>query len=114
MAYKDPEVNRAYQRAWQADRSEDERDAKRIARRARVNARIEWLHSLKNNPCMDCGGTFPPCAMDFDHREAESKEQGICQMVRGGWSRERILAEIAKCDLVCANCHRIRTHLVGS
>jgi hypothetical protein len=57
---------------------------------------------------MDCGGTFPPECMDFDHRPGEKKLFGIGQGLRR--KLEALLAEIAKCDLVCANCHRIRTH----
>jgi hypothetical protein len=47
--------------------------------------------------------------MDFDHRDPETKHKGIAQMVAYGWSLERLAAEIAKCELVCANCHRLRT-----
>lgn len=63
----------------------------------------------RGRPCVDCGGTFDPVAMDFDHLDGASKSSGISQMVRGGWSMERVLTEIAKCELVCANCHRVRT-----
>jgi len=48
--------------------------------------------------------------MDFDHRPGEVKEFNLAQVMsqsRISWSR--LLAEIAKCDVVCANCHRIRT-----
>jgi hypothetical protein len=60
---------------------------------------------------MDCGGTFPPECMDFDHREGETKELTIGSHLRWAWAR--IEAEIAKCDLVCANCHRTRTRKRG-
>lgn len=71
--------------------------------------RIE-IDALKNNPCMDCGGSFPPIAMDFDHRDATTKVANISLLVvKRTVSRQRIFEEIAKCDLVCSNCHRIRT-----
>jgi len=73
----------------------------------KVQAFREWLNSLKNQPCKDCGRTFPHVAMDFDHVQGE-KVAGIAQM--WSWGRERVVAEIAKCDLVCANCHRVRTY----
>jgi len=63
-------------------------------------------------PCMDCDTIFPWCAMDWDHRPGEVKEFTISSE---GWAKatpERIAKfehEITKCDLVCANCHRIRT-----
>lgn len=60
----------------------------------------------KAKPCADCGGHFPPCAMDFDHVRGE-KSFGIGACSRRNF--DAVLAEIAKCDVVCANCHRIRT-----
>ena len=67
----------------------------------------EFLDSLKNKPCTDCGLTFPPCCMDFDHRDPTTKIKGVSQMVC--FKLERLMEEISKCDLVCSNCHRIRT-----
>jgi hypothetical protein len=47
--------------------------------------------------------------MDFDHRDRTTKTAAVTRMVgRAGF--ERILAEVDKCDIVCANCHRARTH----
>lgn len=67
----------------------------------------DWLETQKSKPCMDCGKTFPRCCMEFDHRPDETKEfylgRSKCMPL------ERRIAEIAKCDLVCACCHRIRT-----
>lgn len=67
-----------------------------------------WLDALKAAPCVDCGGTFPPECMDFDHIDPSTKS--FC-VAKGpvSYGRERVLAEIAKCELVCANCHRVRT-----
>jgi hypothetical protein len=65
------------------------------------------LNGLKNRPCMDCGARFPPECMDFDHRDPETKHTEVGLMLT--WKWERVLAEIALCDLVCSNCHRIRT-----
>ena len=70
----------------------------------------EVVAKLKDGPCTDCGRRFPSYAMDFDHREGELKESCIAWMVRDATTRDRMLKEIAKCDLVCAVCHRIRTH----
>lgn len=54
---------------------------------------------------MDCGYKFPPECMDFDH--LGNKFKTIGQLRSHKW--ETILEEIKKCDLICANCHRIRT-----
>lgn len=87
------------------------RDKKKVAEglrriRARVRAQVD---SLKARPCMDCGGTFDPFVMDFDHREGEVKEFAVSAAVPMGFRLDRILVEVAKCDVVCANCHRMRT-----
>lgn len=65
-----------------------------------------WVNKLKQNPCKDCGVILPPEAMDFDHVQ-EGKETGISNM--WSWGRDKVLVELDKCDLVCANCHRERT-----
>ena len=49
--------------------------------------------------------------MDFDHRPGEVKKHQLGGMTKTVYSWAVIEAEIAKCDLVCANCHRIRTHV---
>ena len=64
------------------------------------------LAELKSNPCRDCGGTFPPVAMDFDHVRGV-KVTDLARMSQMSW--DLVLDEVAKCDLVCANCHRVRT-----
>ena len=63
---------------------------------------------IKSVPCMDCGNRFPPHVMDFDHVRGE-KLMTVSGL--GGTSTSRVLREIEKCDIVCANCHRIRTHV---
>lgn len=64
------------------------------------------IDGLKSKPCLDCGNVFPPCAMDFDHVRGE-KKFNISKS--GLWKWKYVLEEIEKCDLVCSNCHRIRT-----
>jgi hypothetical protein len=78
---------------------------------ARAYARYrEWLIEYKSHPCSDCGGIFPPECMDFDHVRGEK----LFAIGEGSTvSRERVEIEIAKCDLICSNCHRIRTRQRG-
>jgi hypothetical protein len=68
-----------------------------------------FIEALKEAPCMDCGGKFHPCAMDFDHRPGTLKHKAISRMVGDQYNLDSIMEEVAKCDLVCANCHRLRT-----
>lgn len=69
---------------------------------------IEEYKSSK--PCLDCGKIFPPCAMDFDHLDNTKKISSVCRMMLNSVSLEKLFQEIEKCELVCAVCHRIRTH----
>lgn len=67
------------------------------------------MDSLKEgHPCADCGETFPPWVMHWDHLPGYLKINEISSMV-GSHRRALILDELAKCELVCANCHVMRT-----
>jgi len=66
------------------------------------------LDELKRTPCLDCGKTFDPCQMDFDHTGEALKVANISQLAAGPMAD--LVSEIAKCHLVCANCHRIREY----
>lgn len=68
------------------------------------------IDSIKANPCMDCKKRFPAPVMQFDHRDGNTKIKAISTLMRNTVKWETIEKEIAKCDLVCANCHAIRTH----
>jgi hypothetical protein len=60
------------------------------------------------NGCTDCGYNAHAEALDFDHRPGEDKAGALSHMSSThGWGA--IMAEIEKCDVVCANCHRVRT-----
>lgn len=74
----------------------------------RVKCR-EFINQVKDRPCMDCGVKYPPPVMQFDHRDPSTKKFTISQFAGGDANLEAIKEEIAKCDVVCANCHAIRT-----
>jgi len=59
-------------------------------------------------PCTDCGQSYPPYVMDFDHMR--DKEFNIA-VDFARFSKKKLMEEIAKCEVVCSNCHRIRTHV---
>ena len=80
--------------------------ARNRSKRLRLRARLQ---ALKSVPCQDCRRSYPPYVMDFDHREAASKRYEMTGLVYRG-SLKLAMEEVAKCDVVCANCHRIRTH----
>lgn len=94
----------------------DPKHAKKLTycSRAKRNKELwEKLRAFKQRPCADCGNTFPEVCMDFDHRDPSKKLEAISRMVHRAVSWERLEAELAKCDLVCSNCHRIRTWIGG-
>ena len=79
--------------------------------RSRRRELRKYVNSLKNRPCVDCGNSYSTYVMDFDHRKGYRKKGNIGTLVnQSNLSKENILDEINKCDLVCANCHRIRTY----
>lgn len=105
MAYKDPERQK---QAWREHyaRNKQKYIDKALRNRARIRDYVrEYKESL---PCSDCGVSYPYYVMDFDHT-ADDKEFNIAQMhlVSG---LNKVKTEMSKCDLVCSNCHRIRTH----
>lgn len=105
MPFATKEDQAAYHRAWYAKNKERRRQ---LIREYRQRLKEE-IQKLKESPCYDCGNSYPYWVMDFDHRE--DKLFSIADSVPEGRGRLQILAEIAKCDLVCANCHRNRTHM---
>ena len=74
--------------------------------RALLLERTEFLVDfLRGHPCVDCGES-DPVVLEFDH--LSEKKFSIAQGVRNrNW--QSVLDEMAKCDVVCANCHRRRT-----
>ena len=69
-----------------------------------------FLNEEKNKPCMDCGIIYPPWIMDFDHRDSKTKLACVAVLARDSYALQKLKKEVKKCDLVCANCHRTRTH----
>ena len=89
MPFGDKKKQVEFMRQWRQARQQEIRDYKEA------------------NPCTDCGMFLPYYCMDFDH--LGDKVMNVSRMQ--GYSWERVLREIAKCELVCAVCHRKRTHL---
>jgi hypothetical protein len=71
------------------------------------SGRIYAIAAKEGKPCTDCGGIFHQAAMEFDHIPGRGPK--LFNLGQSDRSVEAVKAEIAKCDIVCANCHRIRT-----
>ncbi len=81
-----------------------------IARvRLRQDGTVHMLRELRRVPCADCGGRFEPHQIDFDHRDPSTKSFNLMTGRAMLMSQRKLLDEVAKCDVVCVNCHRIRT-----
>lgn len=97
--------NRVATKKWRERNPGEARDAAhRIIGRNRAAVR-----EAKNQPCTDCGVRYPYYVMEFDHLDSETKEFNVSAGITRA-SYERLMAEIAKCEVVCANCHAERTH----
>lgn len=83
-------------------------EARRQKQRRRRQRFKQYRDEARSVPCADCGGVFPPVCMDFDHRPGTEKLFDVAAHGSvGGW--DALKREIAKCDVVCACCHRLRT-----
>ncbi len=81
---------------------------KRIQDKART-----WIKGyLSEHPCVDCGNSDWR-VLEFDHRDPKKKKFTISRKVSDGVSILTLSKEVAKCDVRCANCHRIRTRAEG-
>jgi hypothetical protein len=82
----------------------------RLAQKRVIQAEfLAWYMSLKEDrPCADCNRVFHPRVMQWDHLPGTKKIADLGTLSRRH-SKRQVLAEIAKCELVCANCHALRT-----
>ena len=110
MPYRDKAKQKACQRAHYLANKPD------YVARARAHDAVSlpqvkaWVLSyLRGHPCIDCGET-DPVVLEFDHREGAEKAFNVSDAVRSKVALKTVQAEVAKCDVRCANCHRRITH----
>jgi hypothetical protein len=105
--YAATEGGREAQKRAKARWNRDNADIVAVASRARKRAQLERIAAIKVAAgCADCGYAEHFAALEFDHVEG-GKVANVSALVGKRW--DVIEAEIAKCEVVCANCHRIRT-----
>lgn len=86
-----------------------EREKERLipqSRAPRIRLKSRLIEFLKDHPCVDCGET-DLVVLRFDH--LRDKAADVAQLVASGAAWETIAHEIAKCEVRCANCHRLKT-----
>lgn len=80
---------------------------KELAHRQKQQFKKKLAELKESVGCTDCG-ISNHIVLDFDH--IRDKKYNVSRMIHDGFSWKAILKEIEKCEVVCANCHRIRTH----
>lgn len=106
MPYKDMEKQRAHSREWRR-KNKGTVNRQKDKLRSRYRERVQSIKEA--SPCTDCGKLYPYYVMQFDHI-GDDKHAEISSLVHNRFGWETIENEIAKCELVCANCHAERTH----
>ena len=107
MPYKDPDKRRLVTKRWY-EANKDQHNA--TVRRHR-KAIQQWVRDYKAGlKCTRCPENHPGC-LQFHHTDPSAKEIGIREAVKNNWSLKRLQTEIAKCEVLCANCH-MKEHYV--
>jgi len=75
-----------------------------------VSEHLAVLRAYKeDNGCTDCGYKYPHFILEFDHKPGYRKLDNVYRVLRK-YGIEMAWKEIRKCDVVCSNCHKIRTN----
>lgn len=109
MAYKSKiDQAKAGKRHYEANKEKIKARTRKRNKEQRIKNKrfVDWVKS--RSCCVDCGET-DPLVLDFDHVIGE-KKHNISDLARSSYSREKIMEEIDKCEVRCANCHRKITH----
>lgn len=108
MPYKDPEKDKERKRLYHLKNKEIVRNRSRVRK---LEARVLVSLLKESKPCADCNKFWPYYVMQYDHKDHKNKEFEISKWFTHSLNRDKLFKEIEKCDLVCANCHAIRSYL---
>ena len=104
MPTNSKEKQRQYSQTWYNKNKKLQRERNDVIRQRNKAWLDEYKSTLK---CERCPESNPVC-LDFHH--TKDKEKQISEAIRYGWSIARIQKEIAKCIVLCSNCHRKEHH----
>jgi hypothetical protein len=103
---KNRERMRELRKVWYDKNKESERAKAKVRQSERRKDCYEWYYEYKLSlSCIKCGFSHP-AALDFHHRDKDGKDFNPSQLI-GQTNKNRFLEEVQKCDVLCANCHRI-------
>lgn len=97
-----------YNKTWYVDNIDTHKAAVAVNKSIRRAELLGIIRTAKDVPCADCGHKYEYYCMDFDHVRGKKKFD-LSKAVRLSVSLESLYEEMAKCDVVCAICHRKRT-----
>lgn len=98
-----------YGHIWDLTCSKYCKECTRVRANKNYQSRRKLINEYKNIPCVDCGNKYEFYIMEFDHRPEHQKEFLIS--IKGmSVPVHTLIEEINKCDVICSNCHRIRTY----
>ena len=106
MPYKDPVKQKESQHQHYLDNKNKYQASHKKAIKTFQRRRRQWLMELKEAVGCKCGEKRGPCLV-FHHRDSEEKEHCIGSLYARGMSKQIILKELEKCDVMCANCHQL-------
>lgn len=102
----DEETKKKYMQTYGHDwYEENKEDRKSQIKNRRKDLALWFIEYKKTLKCYKCPESDWRC-IDFNHRDPKKKFMNVSEMVKRGYSKERIMEEIKKCDPLCANCHR--------
>lgn len=107
-AWKDKNIDRI--RIWQREYYTKNKVKIDAYTKQALKDKKSYIGKLKEVPCADCKQRYPSYVMDFDHLDPTKKKSAVSFMLSHNQPLKMILEEISKCEVVCANCHRERTH----
>jgi hypothetical protein len=122
MPYKDPAQAKKYAKAyhqahkesrirktkeWQAAHEDRDKIRRRKVHKETYPERHALIDAIKLEAgCADCGYNEYACGLDFHHRDPATKTAPVSNLLKA--SIPRLMTEIAKCEVICAICHRVR------
>jgi hypothetical protein len=106
---KDPDERRKYQQKYHKEVWYPSHKEERIKRSREQKRKIrEWYRAYKSTlQCVDCGQDHP-ATLEFHHLDPALKDVEVSRLIEESTSLRRLKDEMAKCVVLCANCHRIR------
>ena len=105
-SHKDPEKRRESHRKYMRDWYQKNKSKQLKYNKSVKKAYKAWWKEYKATlSCNRCGENHP-ATIDFHHKNPAEKKTSVYELTNNNMGRERVMEEVAKCEVLCANCHR--------